>query len=67
LAVSYFNRASKLGLSKALTKVAHYHYSGYQDDTFKHPVNVEKALELYLEAEKFGDAEAANCLGLIFE
>jgi TPR repeat protein len=34
-AVSYLEKASELGYHKAMTKLAHYCYSGYQDDSFR--------------------------------
>ena len=47
LAVSYFEKASTLGYTKALTKLGHYYYSGYTHDSFQIPANIEKAVDLY--------------------
>ena len=66
-AVKYIQKAADLGFTKALTKLAHYHYSGYSDDHFRIPMNKQKALELYEKALTQGDSEAANCLGLLYE
>ena len=46
-AISYLHRAADLGLTKALTKLAHYHYSGFSDDAYRFPMNKARAFELY--------------------
>lgn len=46
-AISYLQRAADLGLTKALTKLAHYHYSGFTDEAYRFPVNKTRAIELY--------------------
>ncbi|TNV71987.1 hypothetical protein FGO68_gene9598 [Halteria grandinella] len=66
-AITYLERASRQGYAVALTKLAHYYYSGYSDENFRFPVNKSKAIEYYRVAMDKGDAEAANCLGLIYE
>ena len=66
-AIGYIERAANLGMTKAMTKIAHYHYSGYSDDRYRFPANKGKALDLYQRAMELGDSEASNCLGLIYE